>query len=120
MQRHRGLRRRRATTCWSGTAPSWTRANVTLENGVNGVSCASPGDVVIVGFGGLKQRLVGGTWVNDFASEPHADLHGAWADPAGGFWAVGGNFVGDPLAGAGRAGVVGFYGSADVATTLTP
>ena len=101
---------------WDGT--SWTRAGVTLENGVNGVSCASPGNVVIVGFGGLKQRLVGGAWVSDFSSDPHQDLHGVWADPAGGFWAVGGNFVGDPVPGASRAGTIGYYGGSGVGTTL--
>lgn len=99
---------------------SWTRANVTLENGVNGVSCASPGNVVIVGFGGLKQRLVGGTWVSDFADEPHQDLHGAWADPAGGFWAVGGDFVSDPVAGAPRAGTLAHFGSGSVGSTVNP
>ena len=101
---------------WDGT--SWTRANVTLENGVNGVSCASPGNVVIVGFGGLKQRLVGGTWVSDFAADPHEDLHGAWADRTGAFWAVGGDFVSDPVAGGPRAGTVGHYGTGRVGTTV--
>jgi hypothetical protein len=91
---------------------TWTRADVELESGVNGVACGSPGDPVIVGFGGLKQRRVAGVWTSDFASEPHADLHGAWADPAGGFWAAGGNFVGTPASGAPRAGVVAYYGTA--------
>jgi hypothetical protein len=99
---------------------TWTRANVMLESGVNGVACASPGNVAIVGFGGLKQRLVSGQWVTDFAVEPHEDLHGTWADPAGGFWAAGGNFVSDPVAGAGRAGVVGYYGSDAPSSTQTP
>jgi hypothetical protein len=99
---------------------SWTRANVSLENGVNGVSCASPGNVVVVGFGGLKQRLSGGVWTTDFSSDPHQDLHGAWADPSGAYWAAGGDFVSDPVAGAGRAGVVGYYGTASVGTALVP
>jgi hypothetical protein len=99
---------------------TWTRADVTLENGVNGVACAAPGDVVIVGFGGLKQRLVGGTWVSDFASEPHQDLHGAWADPTGAFWAVGGDFVSDPVPSGARAGTLAYYGTAAVGTTETP
>jgi len=103
---------------WDGAG--WTRANVSLENGVNGVSCASPGDVVIVGFGGLKQRLVGGTWVSDFADDPHEDLHGAWADPSGAFWAVGGDFESAPQPGASRLGTVAHYGTASVGTTLNP
>jgi hypothetical protein len=99
---------------------TWTRANVSLENVVNGVACASPGNVAIVGGGGLKQRLVGGTWTSDFADDPHQDLHGVWADPSGGFWAAGGDFISDPVQGAGRAGVVGYYGTANVSTTLNP
>ncbi len=99
---------------------SWTRATVSLESGVNGVACTAPGKVVIVGFGGLKQRLAGGTWTSDFASDPHVDLHGAWADPAGGYWAAGGDFVSDPVAGKPRIGVVAYYGSAPPASTLTP
>jgi len=99
---------------------SWTRANVSLENGVNGVSCGAAGDVVIVGFAGVKQRLVGGQWVTDFAQDPHEDLHGAWADADGGFWAVGGDFTSDPTPGAARAGTVAYYGSADVSSTLQP
>jgi hypothetical protein len=93
---------------------TWTRAKVSLENGVNGIACSSPGNVVIVGSGGLKQRLVAGAspWVSDFADEPHDDLHGAWADPSGGYWAVGGHFADLPVAGMPRAGVLGYYGSA--------
>ena len=97
---------------------TWTRAKVSLENGVNGVSCASPGKPVIVGFGGLKQRLVDGHWQSDFSSEPHSDLHGAWADPSGGFWAAGGAFVNDPMQGASRAGVIGYYGSSNIGSTV--
>jgi hypothetical protein len=103
---------------WNGTA--WSRANVSLENAVNGVACASPGDVVLVGGGGLKQRLVAGTWVSDFSVDPHLDLHGAWADPSGGFWAAGGNFLGDPQPQASRIGVIGYYGPATIGTTLNP
>jgi hypothetical protein len=101
-------------------ATSWSRANVNLENIVNGVSCASPGNVVIVGGGGLKQRLVAGTWVSDFSTEPHQDLHGAWSDPDGGFWAAGGDFLSDPQAGAARLGTLAYYGTAVVGSTLQP
>jgi hypothetical protein len=93
---------------WDGTA--WSRASVTLQNEVNGVSCGSPGHVVIVGFGGLKQRLVAGTWQDDFMAEPHTDLHGAWADASGAYWAVGGDFTTDPAPGVSRAGVLAYYG----------
>jgi hypothetical protein len=96
----------------------WTRANVSLENVVSGVACGSPGRVVIVGSAGVKQRLAAGQWANDFADEPHQDLHSAWADPGGGYWAVGGDFVSDPVAGAVRAGTVAYYGPATVGTSL--
>jgi hypothetical protein len=101
---------------------TWTRASVMLESGVNGVACAPSGHVgvAIVGFGGLKQRLVSGAWASDFIDEPHQDLHGVWADPAGGFWAAGGDFVSDPVAGKSRIGVVGYYGSDVPASTLAP
>ncbi len=97
---------------------TWTKSAVALENEVNGVACASPGNVVIVGYAGLKQRLVGGVWVTDFASDPHQDLHGAWADPGGGYWAAGGDFASKPAAGASRVGVAGYYGSAVPSSTL--
>ena len=89
---------------------TWTAVNVALTNDINGVSCNAPGDVVIVGSGGAKQRLVDGKWQDDFGTKPFSDLHGAWADGAGTFWAVGGNFVGPPGdAGASREGVIGRY-----------
>jgi hypothetical protein len=89
---------------------TWTRVTVAdVDDGVNGVSCASAGAPVIVGYGGIKQRLVGGTWQDDFSSPPHTDLHGAWADPAGGFWAAGGDFVTDPRDGGSRGGIVARY-----------
>jgi hypothetical protein len=93
-----------------GTA--WTRLDVsrTLENDVNGVSCAAPGTVALVGGGGLKERLANGTWTSDFAQEPHQDLHGVWSDGAGGYWAAGGDFVSGPLDGGTRAGVLAYYG----------
>ncbi|HEY6458798.1 MAG TPA: hypothetical protein VIY73_01570 [Polyangiaceae bacterium] len=103
---------------WDGTA--WSRANVSLENIVNGVSCASPGDVVLVGGGGLKQRLVAGAWVSDFATEPHQDLHGAWSDPSGGFWAAGGDFLSDPQPNATRLGTLAYYGTTPPASTQSP
>ncbi len=99
---------------------SWARANVSLESGVNGVSCGSPGHVILVGSGGLKQRLVAGAWVTDFTADPHQDLHGAWADASGNDWAAGGHFVGDAVPGGSRAGVLGFYGSEAPSSTMGP
>jgi hypothetical protein len=92
---------------------TWTRLPVSdsLVNDVNGVSCGAPGRVVIVGGGGLKERLSGGQWQDDFAQDPHTDLHGAWADPAGGYWAAGGDFVSGPLDGGSRNGVLAYYGT---------
>ena len=92
---------------------AWSRASVKdVNDGVNGVSCAVPGKPVLVGYGGIKQRLVDGAWQDDFAEEPHSDMHGAWADPAGGFWAAGGDFVTDARDGGYRAGFVARYGPA--------
>jgi len=103
---------------WDGA--SWSRANVQLENIVNGVSCNAPGIVAVVGSAGVKQRLAGGVWTSDFADDPHQDLHGVWADGQGGYWAVGGDFVSDPVPGAGRVGTLAYYGTASVGTTLVP
>lgn len=99
---------------------TWSRAGVTVENaGVNGVSCASSGKVVLVGFGGYRQRLVAGTWVDDTAASPLVnDLHGAWADPQGGYWAAGGHFVDMPAAGVSRDGILAYYGAATIASTM--
>ena len=94
-----------------GTA--WTRVAfpAPLENDVNGVSCAGPGRAVLVGSGGVKRRLSNGVWEDDFLEDPHLDLHGAWADPAGGYWAAGGDFASGRADGGARAGVLAFYGS---------
>ncbi len=89
---------------------TWTRVDVQLDNDVNGVSCAAPGQVVLVGSAGLKERLVAGQWQDDFALEPHTDLHGAWADPTGAYWAAGGDFSSGPRAGASRGGTLVYYG----------
>jgi hypothetical protein len=90
---------------------TWTRAEDMLTDDVNGVSCASPGHVVLVGGGGLKQRLVAGQWLDDFSQDPHLDLHGAWADSTGAFWAAGGDFASLPNdAGTSREGVLAYFG----------
>ena len=99
---------------------TWTRLGVALTNTVNGVACGAPGEVALVGFGGLKQRLVDGAWVNEFASEPHADLHAVWAEGGGVFWAVGGDFLTRPDPGVRRRGVVARYGPGQVAGAIGP
>ncbi len=99
---------------------TWTRLDVSgsLENDVNGVSCGAPGRVVLVGGGGLKERLTNGAWEDDFEQDPHTDLHGAWADPGGGYWAAGGDFASGPVDGGRRAGVLAYYGKAPPRSTL--
>jgi hypothetical protein len=100
---------------------TWSRVNVALTNDVSGVACASPGNVVIVGSGGLKQRLVGGQWLDDFGAEPYdIELHGAWADMTGAYWAAGGDYVTSPKPGASRLGAIAYYGRSVPATTIAP
>lgn len=95
---------------------TWRRAEIDpllVVNDLNGVSCG-PGGVVIVGGGSLKLRLArradgSRVWTSDFGSEPLVDLHGAWADPSGAFWGVGGQFNAAPRPGALRSGAVARY-----------
>lgn len=89
---------------------TWTAMNVSLTNDVNGVACGSPGDVVIVGSGGMKQRLTSGAWQDDFGTVPYSDLHGAWADKTGNYWGVGGDFISNPQPNVSRQGVIARYG----------
>jgi len=103
----------------------WRRSDAVLVNDVNGVACAPPsapsrewGRAVIVGGGSLKLRLVGDRWEDDFGSKPFSDLHGAWVDPTGAFWGVGGSFNATPRAGASRDGVVARYGAGTVPSTI--
>ncbi len=104
---------------------TWKAEPVTLLNDVNGVSCgAGPGgagakQVLIVGFGGLKQRHDGGGWQDDFGTPPYKDLHGAWIDPSGGLWGVGGDFIAQPQPNVTRDGVIAHYGAAPIPTTIT-
>jgi hypothetical protein len=96
---------------WDGQ--SWSRAIPIdqLMQQVNGVGCGPPGSVVIVGFGGFKERLAGGVWQDDFMDDPLVDLHGAWADGTGAYWAAGGDFSTPPKQGAPRGGTLAYYGS---------
>jgi hypothetical protein len=102
---------------WGGTR--WASEGVTLMNDVNGVSCAG-GKAVIVGFGGSKQRKIGGAWEDDFGTKPYADLHGAWIDPEGGMWAAGGSFIASPQPGVTRDGVLAHYGKTPVPMVIAP
>lgn len=96
----------------------WERQEISLTSSVNGVACMSAEEAIIVGFGGSKQRLVEGAWVDDFIDEPHGDLHAAWADGKGSYWAVGGNFVAPSTPGVSRQGIVARYGSGRANSTL--
>lgn len=89
---------------------TWAKVAIEIHNVVNGVACGPGGDVVIVGGGGLKQRLVDGAWIDDFKSEPYGDLHGAWIDAKGASWVAGGDFASLPAAGVARKAVIGRYG----------
>lgn len=97
----------------------WSRVDVELMNQVDGVSCGAPGEVVLVGLGGLKQRLHQGAFFDDFREEPYGDLHAAWADHVGSYWAVGGDFFSKPTPNQPRAGLVARYGPGTVASALT-
>jgi len=97
---------------------NWEKLTLELTGSVNGVATAGPGNAAIVRFGGLKQRFVEGQWIDDFLSEPHADLHAVWAEGDGAYWAVGGNFVGPSSAGASREGIVARYGVGKVGAEL--
>lgn len=96
----------------------WTRSDKLLSNDVNGVFCAGPGEAAIVGTGGLKQRLVAGAWEDDFAKDPHGNLHAVWGDGAGSYWAVGGDFFSTPKPDVPRNGIVARYGKGKVSSTL--
>lgn len=101
-------------------AGTWSEVDVDLTNSVNGVACAAPGEVLIVGGGGQKQRLEDGVWINDFAEDPLADLHAAVAVSGEGgptLWAVGGDFFTSPKPEK-RRGIVGRYGKGTVASSI--
>jgi len=96
---------------WDGTR--WAREEVSLTGNVNGVACDGF-EALLVGSGGMKLRKVRGEWKSESAKVPHADLHAAWADDKGNFWAVGGDFVSPSVPGRARDGVVAWYGSGTV------
>ncbi|MRG97236.1 hypothetical protein [Polyangium spumosum] len=92
----------------------FSELNIDLTNLVNGVACGPSGSALLVGDGGQKQRLVSGAWIDEFVIEPYDDLHAAWSDGTGSFWAVGGDFHGPKAAGVRRKGVVARYGPGTV------
>ena len=94
---------------------TWTEVPVMLGNSVNGVTCDPSGEVLLVGFGGLKQRRVDGLWINEFTKEPYSDLHGSWAEGGGAFWALGGDFASTATPGKARRAVIARYGAGSVA-----
>ncbi|MBX3263404.1 MAG: hypothetical protein KF782_27275 [Labilithrix sp.] len=101
---------------------TWRRADVDplkVVNELSGVSCHG-GRAVVVGGGSLKLRLVDGAWESDFGSEPYTDLHGAWADPSGAFWGVGGQFTASARPGAKRQGVIARYAADAIPGVLAP
>jgi hypothetical protein len=63
---------------------------------------------------------VGDKWESDFGSEPFTDLHGAWVDPTGAFWGVGGKFNASPQAGVSREGVIARYGAGTISGRIEP
>ncbi len=97
----------------------WSKVSVSLSNVVNGVTCGASGEVLLVGFGGLKQRLASGAWVDEFDKDPTGDLHGSWNDGHGAFWAAGGDFVSKPVAGKARRATLARWGAGKM-STITP
>ena len=61
---------------------------------LNGVFLAPDGSGVAVGIAGAVALRAGGSWqLQQPAIETDLDLHGAWIDPDGGVWAVGGDLT---------------------------
>jgi hypothetical protein len=107
---------------------TWKRADnidpLLILNDLNGVSCG-PNGVVIVGNGSLKLRLMKPPgidptkrWETDFGSEPLVDLHGAWADPTGVFWGVGGQFAAAAHPNVKRGGTVARWSTTPVVSPV--
>lgn len=105
---------------------SWVRdESIVLGNLAAGVSCnikkgasRAENELLVVGNGGLKQRFVGGVWLDESDSPPYVDLHSSWSDGEGAYWAVGGDFASLPTPGAARLGVVARHGCGHVSGKL--
>ena len=103
-----------------GDGTTWSKVAIELTGGVNGVSCGRPGEVAVVGSGGSKQRLVNGTWIDEFTTKPYTDLHAVWGDGTGSFWAVGGDFISSPSPMQPRKGTVARFGAGSVSGEIPP
>jgi len=88
---------------WQSEPPS---GEVFFSNGLNGVSVNATGDMMVVGFTGVKWRRMDGCWIADSEQEPWDDLHGAWLGPSGHGFGVGGGFVVAPA----THGTIGYWG----------
>ena len=97
---------------------NWESVTVSLNSGVNGVTCAGSGEVALAGFGGLKQRLVAGEWVDEFTARPFDDLHATWAAAGDEIWVAGGDFISKSTPNAPRKGIVARFGVGDVADAV--
>ncbi|MBI4511361.1 MAG: hypothetical protein HY698_17140 [Deltaproteobacteria bacterium] len=81
-------------------------------NPVVGVSCG-PRALLVVGMGGVKLRKDKATdaWHDEQMQSPTGhDFHGAWADPEGGLWAVGGNWMTPARFLSNRTGAIAHWG----------
>jgi len=104
----------------SGGDGTWTKESLKPSNAINGVSCADPDQVIVVGGGGQKQRLIDGVWTNEYDIPPFVDLHAAWAAADGTFWVVGGDFLSGVSPNQPRDGMVARYGSGALPDVITP
>ncbi len=104
----------------SSGAGNWTKESLKPSNSINGVACAAPDQVIIVGGGGQKQRLVDGVWTNEYDIPPFVDLHAAWAAADGTFWVVGGDFLSGSSPNQPRDGMIARYGKGTVADSIAP
>ncbi|MBI2892406.1 MAG: hypothetical protein HYY06_02565 [Deltaproteobacteria bacterium] len=75
-----------------GAGGSWTDISPPFAPLINGVHCASGGDVVVVGMQGyVATRTAEGGWAE--ALPTNLDLHGVWHDGGDFGFAVGGNLL---------------------------
>ncbi len=84
---------------------------------MNGTFVPPDGPPIAVGREGAVTLRRSGVWGNEVTGlnlNPTLDFHAAWIDPQGGFWAVGGNIVGEPR----TDGVLAYFGEQTVGTGL--
>jgi hypothetical protein len=101
------------TRVLKGDGTHWEKLTVSGVTFANGLSCGA-GGLTIVGFSGMKIRVKDGNVTNDTAHVPNMNLHAAWTMPDGTVWVVGGDWLSQPQAGAGRQGIIGRYGMGTV------